>query len=93
MNWTNVFAPFFGGVLLAAGCSSSCPRAGCDALTTAAADTSHSAVAGVIASETDTEKNGCQECSFGSAQLAFWKTAAIVNDLVTSQAPPPLAVS
>lgn len=80
MKWKNVFAPFFGGVLFSVGCSPSCPRAGCDALATAVADTRHSAVAGVIASETDTVENGCQECSFGSARLAFWKTASTITD-------------
>lgn len=86
MNWTNMFVPLFGGILLATGCSPRCPRAGCDALTMPAADSNRSAVAGAIASETDTVENGCQECSFVSASLAFWKTSSLITDASAARA-------
>ena len=55
-------------VALLASCTP-CNREGCDAMASAAAQSGHSAIAGIVASESDTVGNGCQECRFGVAAL------------------------
>jgi hypothetical protein len=73
------------GVLLFSTACSTCPRTGCDALSSPAGG-SQSAIAGVIATESDEVTNGCQDCPFGSTQLALWKTSSAVADEASAQA-------
>jgi hypothetical protein len=82
---TIAFVSLVGGLALLGGCSSSCPRAGCDALKSPATDSGKSAIAGAVASESDVVANGCQECSFSSTQLRIWKTSSAVTDVATAQ--------
>ena len=73
------------GLALTTGCSP-CDRAGCDALGSPARDNGASAVAGVVAYQTDVVANGCQECGFSSTMLSFWKTPALVTDARSAMA-------
>ena len=84
------------GLLLAlpallASCSDCAPQ-GCDGLKTATAQNG-SGVAGVIATESDVVKNGCSDCSSGSAQIEIWSTQSVaVSDeeagAITRATPP-----
>ena len=73
------------GLAPTAGCAP-CDQAGCDALGSPARDTGASAVAGMIAYQTDVVANGCQECGFSSTMLSFWKTPALVTDTPSAMA-------
>jgi hypothetical protein len=55
-----------------------CPRDGCDALETPAAQGS-TGIAGVVAYEEDVVNNGCQECPFGEATIELWKLSTAVD--------------
>ena len=63
-----------------------CNRSGCDSLGTPAADDHKSAIAGVIASESDTVGNGCQECPFASMTLSIWTVPTQVTDAASAKA-------
>jgi hypothetical protein len=63
-----------------------CDRAGCDATGDPIADTGHTALAGVVASESDVIGNGCQTCTFGTANLAIWRTSGPVADNASARA-------
>ena len=63
-----------------------CNRSGCDSLGTPAADDHQSAIAGVIASESDLVGNGCQECPFASMSLAIWAVPGPVTDATGAKA-------
>jgi len=63
-----------------------CNRSGCDVLDLPAADNGTSAIAGVVASESDVIANGCQECPFASATLAVWAASAPVTDAASAKA-------
>jgi hypothetical protein len=51
-----------------------CNRDGCDALQRRAPRESTSRIAGVVASETDVVRNGCQECGFATVDIKAWPT-------------------
>jgi hypothetical protein len=54
-------------------CAAPCDREGCDALQRRADDSAGtSAIAGVVASESDVIANGCQECGFSAADISVW---------------------
>jgi hypothetical protein len=74
------------GALSACSSNPDCNREGCDALGRIAHDDGQSAIAGVIASESDAVANGCQECSFGTANLDFFHTTAKISDSTEAQA-------
>jgi hypothetical protein len=57
-----------------------CNHSGCDALGTPAADDHTSAIAGVIALESDAISNDCQECPFAAMDLSIWNAAGSVAD-------------
>ena len=61
---------------LLGGCES-CPREGCEALSTHARA---GKVAGVVASESDVVANDCQECGFAEAPVRAWRVAEPVAD-------------
>ena len=63
-----------------------CNRSGCDALGTPAPDDHASALAGVIASESDVMENDCQECPFASMALSIWTAAGPVTDVASAKA-------
>ena len=55
-----------------------CPTEGCDALQTIA-DGQGSAVAGIIAIQSDDVNNGCTECGFSDATIEIWSNPSSVS--------------
>jgi hypothetical protein len=83
-------------LLGAPGCTL-CDRSGCDALGTPASDEGQSAIAGVLAGESDSVGNGCQECAFASATLSIWAAPAPIGDSASANtlangAPPDVTI-
>jgi hypothetical protein len=63
-----------------------CNRSGCDALGRPAADDHTSAIAGVVADESDVVANSCQECPFYSMALSIWTAPGLVTDVAGAKA-------
>lgn len=63
-----------------------CNRSGCDSLGTPAPDDHQSAIAGVIASESDTVENDCHACPFSSSALSIWTAPGPVTDVASAKA-------
>lgn len=58
----------------------------CDALGTPAADDHTSAIAGVVATESDEISNDCQECPFASMAFSIWTASKSVTDASSAKA-------
>jgi hypothetical protein len=59
-----------------------CERSGCDGVgRPATSGQVKRGIAGVVAIESDVINDGCQECPFGSAELAIWSTPTLIADI------------
>lgn len=78
----------FGLVLASLWCESchDCNRSACQAYQRPATASIGLGVAGMVASESDTVQNDCQECGFASGTLDIWLTSGLVQDAVTAGA-------